>query len=58
MKKRRILLSIAITLCFNINAQFVLSLRNIKVSKINVPISKDYYREGDTEGPFVNIFFT
>ena len=58
MKKRRILLSIAITLCFNINAQFILSLRNIKVSKINVPISKDYYREGDTEGPFVNMFFT
>ena len=57
MKKIYILFSIAIIMCLNINAQFVFSLKNIKVSKINVPTSKDYFKEGDADGPFVNMFF-
>ncbi len=44
-------------MCLNINAQFIFSLKNIKVSKINVPISKDYFKEGDNDGPFVQISF-
>ena len=57
MNKKNILFSIAIIMCLNINAQFILSIKNIKVSKINVPISKDYFREGDNDGPFVQLYF-
>jgi len=57
MKKLTIIFSIAIIMCFNINAQLVFSLKNIRVSKINVPILKDHFREGDTDGPYVQIFF-
>jgi len=57
MKKLSIIFSLAIIMCLNINAQLVFSLKNIKVSNINVPIRKDHFREGDTDGPYVQIFF-
>jgi len=57
MKKLSIIFSLAIIMCLNINAQLVFSLKNIKVSNINVPITKDHFREGDTDGPYVQIFF-
>jgi len=57
MKKIYLLILITITMCLNINAQLIFSIKNIKVSKINVPILKDYFREGETDGPFVQLFF-
>ena len=44
-------------MCLNINAQFEFLLKNIKVSKIDVPILKDHYREGDIDGPYIQMFF-
>lgn len=57
MKIKYIFVSIATIMCLNINAQFIFSLKNLKVSKINIPILKDHYREGDTDGPFIQMFF-
>ena len=57
MKFIYLLLSIMILMSSNINAQIVLTLKNIKVAKINVPISENFIREGDDEGPYVNMFF-
>ena len=57
MNKIHILTYIAILMCLNINAQLILSIKNIKVSNINVPILKDHFREGDNDGPFVLLDF-
>ena len=57
MNKIHILTYIAILMCLNINAQLILSIKNIKVSNINVPILKDHFREGDNDGPFVKLYF-
>lgn len=46
-----------ILMCSNINAQIVLTLKNIRVANINVPISENFIREGDDDGPYVNMFF-
>jgi len=57
MKKTHILISITFLMCLNVNAQLVVFLKNIKVSKTNVPILKDHYREGDIDGPYIQFFF-
>ena len=57
MKKIYVLLIISVIFTLSAYAQLVFLIKDIKVSKINVPILKDYFREGDTDGPFVNIFF-
>lgn len=57
MKKKYILFIITILICLNINAQIVFLVKNIQVSNINIPISKDIIREHDNEGPFILITF-
>lgn len=56
MKKICILL-LAILICFKINAQLELVLKNIQISKINVGNSKRMIKEGDTQGPYAYLRF-
>ena len=58
LKKKYILFTITILISLSINAQIDFIIKKIQVSKTNVQISNDIIREGDEDGPFVNIFFS
>ena len=57
MKKKYILLVFAIVIWLKIDAQIESTIQKIQVYDINVQISKDHFREGDTDGPFIQINF-
>ena len=57
MKRKYILILFTIVIWLKIDAQINLTIKKINVYNINVPISKNFIREGDDEGPVVNLNF-
>jgi hypothetical protein len=57
MKRKYILILFTIVIWLKIDAQINLTIKKINVYNINVPISKYFIREGDDEGPVVNLNF-